>query len=183
MDLQPQMMTRPSEPIPSGSARRASFQPHSSHHAADRLACHMDIAWDFDGTLVDHPAAPLLHRFIRRHRQIRHVIVTFRTKAMANQVWSELGRFPGAPDRSCFDAVINIPGETWNDVRMARERWGLMRHLLPHSAAEARCRRWKGLVCRDHGLTALVDDMTAMVAAGCRAYDVALFHPADFLPA
>lgn len=141
----------------------------------------MDIAWDFDGTLIDHPAAPLLHRFIREHRGIRHVIVTFRTHGTENLVWSELARYQTAPDRGCFDGVLNIPDEIWEEVRDRRKRLGFARHLLPRSLAEVRYREWKGWACRAHNLTALVDDMPAMVAGGCRRYDVALFHPKDFL--
>lgn len=185
MDLQPQRLEaqltgRRSSALP-GVVRAPERPPCPLPAMAERLACHMDIAWDFDGTLVDHRAAPLLHRFIREHRHIRHAIVTFRTRAMARQVWSELGRYPGAPGRACFDRVLNIPDEAWDEVRTQREKRGFMRYLLPHSAAEWRYRRWKGLACQHHGFTALVDDMTAMVAAGCRRYDVALFHPADFL--
>jgi len=153
----------------------------ASHVAIARLATHMDIAWDFDGTLVGHPASAMLHQFIREHRAIRHVIVTFRTHGTESLVWSELARHRTAPGRTCFDGVLNIADEVWEEARARRERLGFVRHLLPHAPAELRYRRWKGWACSRHGLTALVDDMTAVVAAGCRRYGVALFHPKDFL--
>lgn len=145
------------------------------------LATHMDIGWDFDGTLVGHPAAPLFHDFIRKYRAIRHVIVTFRTHSSERLVWSELARYKTAPDRACFEGVLNIPAEAVDELVAARERLGFVRRLLSNSAAEQRCRQWKGEVCRAHGLTALVDDMTALVASGCRRNDIALFHPDHFL--
>lgn len=150
--------------------------------ALARLALHMDIAWDFDGTLVDHPASPLLHRFIREHPHIRHVIITFRTHGAESRVWSELAQHGTAPSRSCFERILNVPDEIWEQVRDRRQRLGLARHLLPASAAEQQYRCWKGWACREHAMTALVDDMTAAVAPGCRKYGVALFHPKDFLP-
>jgi hypothetical protein len=158
----------------------ADAQPPS--RAAARLRSHLDIAWDFDGTLLDHPASPLMHRFIRENRHIRHVIVTFRSHGTEDLVWSELGRHRSAPDRACFDGVLNVPDEMWETVRDRRKRLGFARHLMPHSSAEQRYREWKGWACWQHGLTALVDDMPAMVAAGCLRYGVALFHPKDFLP-
>jgi len=150
--------------------------------AISRLATHLDIAWDFDGTLIGHPASALLHRFIQEHRAIRHVILTFRTHGAERLVWSELAQHRTAPDRTCFDGVLNIADEIWEEVRARRERLGFVRHLLPCSGTERRYKRWKGWACRRHGLTALVDDMPAAVAAGCRRHGVALFHPKDFLP-
>lgn len=171
-----------------GLSRRFQGRPYrgearsTQSAAVARLALHMDIAWDFDGTLVDHPASPLLHQFIREHRAIRHVIITFRTNGTENLVWSELARHRTAPDRSCFDGILNVPDEMWEKVRDRRKRLGLARHLVPHSSSELEYRRWKGWACREHSITALVDDMTAMVASGCHRYGVALFHPKVFLP-
>ncbi len=162
----------------SGSLRHDGA-PRSA--ALATLALHMDIAWDFDGTLVGHPASPLLHQFIREHRGIRHVIVTFRSHGTESLVWSELARHRSAPDRACFDGVLNVPDAMWEQVRDRRQRLGLARRLLP-SLSERQYKTWKGRACREHAITALVDDMTATVAAGCRRYGVALFHPNDFLP-
>jgi hypothetical protein len=147
----------------------------------DRLATHMDVGWDLDGTLVGHSLSPFLHRFIRDHRAIRHVIVTFRTRLMEAQVWSELAQFRTAPDRSFFKGVLHVPDDVISDVVLRRERLGFVRHLAPFSAAEQRFRHWKGQACWEHGLTALVDDMTGMVGTGCRRYGVELFHPSDFI--
>jgi hypothetical protein len=184
MDFHPR-----SAPVPSAASRAQGSlsQGHDSPPAAPqspaaaRLALHMDIAWDFDGTLVDHPASPLLHQFIRAHRGIRHVIITFRTHGMESLVWSELARHRAAPPRSCFDGVLNVPDEMWERVSDRRKRLGLVRHLVPPFAAELQYRRWKGWACQKHAITALVDDMPAMVASGCRRYGIALFHPKDFL--
>lgn len=165
-----------------GRSRGVAAPALAPSAATAKLALHMDIAWDFDGTLVGHPASPLLHRFIREHCGIRHVIITFRTHGTEGLVWSELARHRSAPPRACFDGILNVPDEMWERVRDRRERLGFARHLVPPSAAELQYRRWKGWACREHAITALVDDMTATVAAGCHQYGVALFHPKDFLP-
>jgi len=146
-----------------------------------RLATHFDIGWDFDGTLVGHPASSILHEFIRSRRAVRHVIITFRTGSAVARVWDDLAQYATAPDRSCFAQVLSIPDAALSDYVASRERQSSMRHLLSSSPAEQLCRHWKGKVCSEHNLTALVDDMTAFVAAGCRRYDVALFHPNAFV--
>lgn len=143
------------------------------------------MAWDLDGTLVGHPASPLLHRFIRATPRIRHVIVTFRTGAGCGDPWAELAAYTGAPGRTHFERVITSRDDGWAELaaacRGASARRGLGRWFRPVPDAERAYRHWKGLVCHRHGLTALVDDFTPMVAEGCRRHGVALFHPGDFL--
>src|SRR4051812_45906017 len=161
------------------TSREDGVQPDSTTIA--RLGTHFDIGWDFDGTLIGHPASPILHDFIRSRRNIRHVIVTFRAGYQAGRIWDDLALYGTAPGRSCFDQVLCIPNEAIAEYAASRERLGFMRHLLSPSRAEQQCRQWKGQVCSEIGLTALVDDMTGFVAAGCRRYDVALFHPSAFV--
>src|SRR3954452_16453368 len=73
-----------------------------------RLGTHLDIGWDFDGTLIGHAASPILHDFIRSRRAIRHVIVTFRGSCDAGRLWDDLALHETAPERSCFDQVLSI---------------------------------------------------------------------------
>jgi hypothetical protein len=155
--------------------------PHTHSATIARLGTHCDIGWDFDGTLVGHRASPILHEFIRTRRAIRHVIVTFRAGSAAERVWDDLARYETAPDRSCFAQVLSIPNESISEYVGNRERLGLMRHVLSSSDAEQQCRNWKGQVCFEHDLTALVDDMTGFVAAGCHRHNVTLFHPDEFV--
>lgn len=149
-----------------------------------RLAGHLDVAWDLDGTLVGHPASPLLHRFILATPRVRHVIVTFRTATGCGDPWAELAAYTNAPGPTCFERVITLQDDRREALVAARRgahaRWSLRRLFRPDPSGERDCRRWKGLVCHQHGLTALVDDLTPMVAEGCRHYGVELFHPDDF---
>ena len=155
--------------------------------AFQRLATHMDIGWDVDGTLVDHPAAPLLHSFIRQTPHIRHSIVTFRDERHGPP-WARLAGYPGAPTADAFAQVLFMPGQLAPALIEAqsvdrRAAWPSLSRLLPFGrrAGDAACRVWKGETCNLHGITALVDDMTGLVAAGCLRHGVDLFHPSDFL--
>ena len=153
-----------------------------------RLASHMDIAWDMDGTLIDHPAAPLLHQFIKDTPQIRHVIVTFRS-ARQGTPWGLLGGYSSQLGVSHFSHAIHLPDELCaglsDDVAARRGgRWPVLGPLTRpwRRATDNAHRTWKGLICQQEGITALVDDLTGLVAEGCRRHGVELFHPTDFLP-
>ncbi len=160
-----------------------------SNPALQRLATHMDIAWDVDNTLIDHPASPLLHRFILATPHIRHVIVTFRNERQGGP-WHALARYASAPGLTAFNQVIYLPEalrEQYSNAQAAQRNalWPAFDRLLrPRKAGwEGTYRAWKGMMCEREGITALVDDMTRLVADGCQRHGVKLFHPADFLAA
>lgn len=155
--------------------------------AFQRLATHMDIGWDLDGTLLDHPAAPALHSFIRRTPHIRHSVITFRSACHVAPL-ARLAGYPDAPGAEAFAAVIHMPDQLAPSLAAAqsvdrRSPWPRFGRLLPFGrrAEDQACRTWKGEACRQRGITALVDDMTALVAEGCQRHGVDLFHPSDFL--
>lgn len=149
--------------------------------ALAKLASHMDIGWDLDGTLIGHPASPLLHRFIRAHRRMRHVLITFRTRRRHADPWSDLRAYQDAPRPEAFADVVFLDEAAAEIVSRIEQsaRW-LWRRPDPEQLLHL---EWKGRVCREQGLTALVDDKPRMVAPGCRRYGIDLFHPQDFLPA
>ncbi len=167
--------------------RAASRAVQPSNPALHRLATHMDIAWDVDNTLIDHPASPLLHRFILATPHIRHVIVTFRNEGQGGP-WHALARYAAAPGPTAFNRVIYLPEvlrEQYSQVQAARRSavWPAFERLLRprKSGWEGTYRAWKGMMCEREGITALVDDMTQLVAYGCHRHGVKLFHPSDFL--
>lgn len=167
--------------------RAASRAVRPSNPALHRLASHMDIAWDVDNTLIDHPASPLLHRFILATPHIRHVIVTFRNKGQGSP-WHALARYANAPGPTAFNRVIYLPEvlrEQYSQVQAARRSsvWPAFDRLLHprKSGWEGTYRAWKGMMCEREGITALVDDMTQLVAYGCQRHGVKLFHPSNFL--
>ncbi len=156
--------------------------------AFQRLATHMDIAWDMDGTLIDHPAAPLLHRFILDTPHIRHVIVTFRS-ARQGTPWSRLAGYSHRLGAEHFVQAIHLPDELCaglsSETSVRRSgAWPVLSQLIRpwRRTTDSAHRSWKGLICQQEGITALVDDLTSLVAEGCRRHGVELFHPADFLP-
>lgn len=167
--------------------RDAPRATQPSNPALQRLATHMDIAWDVDNTLIDHPASPLLHRFILATPHIRHVIVTFRNERQGGP-WHALARYAAAPGPTAFSRVIYLPEvlrEQYSQAQAARRNslWPAFDRLLRprKSGWESTYRAWKGMMCEREGITALVDDMTQMVAVGCQRHGVKLFHPSDFL--
>lgn len=173
----------------SSAARKVSTPSNRLKATAlQRLATHMDIAWDMDGTLIDHPAAPLLHRFILDTPHIRHVIVTFRS-ARQGTPWARLGGYSHRLGAEHFVRAIHLPDELCaglsGETSARRGRtWPALNQLIRpwRRPAGTAHRSWKGSICQQEGITALVDDLTSLVAEGCRRHGVELFHPTDFLP-
>lgn len=174
---------------PASQARRG-WSPIDGQRATafQRLATHMDIAWDMDGTLINHPASPFLHRFILDTPHIRHVIVTFRS-ARQGTPWALLGGYSSKLGAKHFVRTIHMPDELCAGLSSetgARRsgRWPSLGPLMRpwRRTADTAHRSWKGLICHQEGITALVDDLTSLVSEGCRRHGVELFHPADFLP-
>ena len=163
------------------AAGPAHAPPRAAPLRMSTLASHMDIAWDLDGTLLGHPASPLLHRFIAATPRIRHVIITFRNRRRDGYPWAELARYRDGPGCEAFEGVVFVEDAAIEEFARSHRAspWRLGGLLAPSVAR--RCREWKGAVCSRHGLTALVDDKTAMVAAGCRRFGIELFHPDGFL--
>lgn len=141
------------------------------------LCGHKAIAWDFDDTLVGHPNAPIMHRFIAQNPHLRHVIVTFRTHGMQDRIFDELGRYRTAPPESAFEAVINISDRRWEDFHKKQKQ--NISYAFGLSPEEKYYLEWKGMVCRDNGLTVLVDDDTENVRLGCERYHIVHLHPDD----
>ncbi len=168
---------------------RRTLATYEQSPTLNRLASHMDIAWDLDGTLIEHPASSMLHSFILGTPQIRHVIITFRTERRHGGPWAPLARYNRALGPKVFKKAIYMPDALWEKYAGAHParshgiRSVIRRVLRPTGPAlDQACRSWKGLTCHQEGITALVDDLTQAVAAGCKRHGIELFHPADFLP-
>jgi hypothetical protein len=139
------------------------------------------IGWDFDGTLVDHPAAGLMHEFIKATPDRTHYIITFRTHGLITALPDDLATYPSAPPLDAFREVKSVPADRW----VAFERSRLMRRsgVLkgPMTEDEIFYVEWKGKVCRDLGLAVLVDDNTEHTRPGCEKYGIDLIHPDLFI--
>lgn len=139
------------------------------------------IGWDFDGTLIDHPAARLMHRFIRATPERRHVIITFRTGGMLRDLGRDLRRYRSAPPMSAFESVHAIDHEAWEQFMMAE--WQRKAGILkgPITEIEDTYVNWKGQQCRELGVPVLIDDNLPHTKPGCERYGIRLIHPDQFL--
>lgn len=134
---------------------------------------HDAIAWDFDGTLFEHPLAVLMHEYIRDHPEKRHVIVTFRSGNMQGRpwidyIWDELAEYEVALTKDHFDGILNMDEETF-DENCARAGGRIM--------STDTYKAWKGMICAANGLTVLVDDNEADTLPGCQAHGIAYVNP------
>jgi hypothetical protein len=139
------------------------------------------IAWDFDETLIDCPASPILWDFIKNNSGIKHVIVTFRSHGLEHAIWRDLER-RGAPiGQFDFDGIISVDYDVWEAHNECEEqrRGGALTGPLTES--ERAYIEWKGEACHENGLSVLVDDKTVHVKQGCDKYGIALFDPLTFL--
>jgi hypothetical protein len=145
------------------------------------LAQHAAIGWDIDGTLVDNPAAPALYRFIAAHPEKQHCLVTFRTHGLLRSIERDLAR-SGCKDMSIFDTLLSVPEDMWLQwaLQTQRRKDGLLSGKL--LLAETVYMEWKGFICRQNGLTALVDDDRVNVERGCRRYGIVLFDATTAVP-
>lgn len=139
------------------------------------------IAWDFDGTLIDHPNSVLMHEFILRHPEKQHHIITFRSHGYQNSIFHELREiYPDAPGRSHFVGVRNIPDRAWEKFSEMTTRRLMGRLKGPLTPWEEYYIEWKGMVCGELNLPVLVDDREAQVLPGCERYGIMYLHPDDF---
>ena len=136
------------------------------------------IAWDFDGTLVDHANSVRMHQFILAHPEKRHVIVTFRTHGWEKAVFEEMQqKYPDAPGAACFDSVHNIADAVWmrfaafQQLRLSGSLTG------PLTPWEKYYVEWKGLTCHRLGVPVLIDDDSANVVPGCEKYSIVYVNP------
>lgn len=142
------------------------------------LDAHTSIAWDFDRTLIDNPHASLFYNYIRQTPEKRHVIVTFRTHGMQNTMFEELEHSgdPDAPDASNFDMVLNIADEAWAawNTAASKRKFGMLQG--PLTKPETYYINWKGMTCKQHRLSILIDDDIGNTAPGCVKYGITLFN-------
>lgn len=119
------------------------------------------IAWDFDGTLIDHPRSADFWRLIQAnpYRQT-HYIVTHRSHGHECLIFDDLAARGAGIDPLHFAGIINVPDELFETNDPA---------LLT----------FKGEQCSRIGAQVLVDDMPRLSAPGCAQHGVRLVHPDD----
>lgn len=140
----------------------------------ERLAKHDAIGWDVDGTLVyGGENATAFREFIFANPHKRHCLVTFRTHDLLTRLEGDLARH-GFKDITVFDKILSVPANMWMEwailQQQRKENKTVGRLLLPETAYM----EWKGFICRQEGLTALVDDDLLNTERGCKRYGIAL---------
>jgi hypothetical protein len=139
------------------------------------------LAWDFDDTLVGHPAAPAMHGFIAATPQIAHHILTFRAQGAEARIWEDLAAATQVVGRGDFDRAINVDGDLAALIARLRRHRAARLFAGPEGPAERAWRHWKGMICAQLGAAALIDDRTEDVAPGCAAFGILHLHPDVFL--
>ncbi|CAM6054453.1 unnamed protein product [Sphagnum tenellum] len=118
----------------------------------DRLSKHQAIGWDVEVLLSNKT----LQQFIIDNPQKRHCLVTFRTLDLLSQIEFELAR-NGFRDTTVFDEILSVPMDIWIAWALLQQRRldgkTVGKLLLP----ETTYMEWKGFICRQNKLTALVD--------------------------
>jgi FMN phosphatase YigB (HAD superfamily) len=147
----------------------------------DHLLPYKAIAWDFDGTLIDHPKSPLMHEFIISHPERHHIILTFRSHGLQRTLFRDMQRkYPDAPTARSFAGTYNISDHAWEKFNEAMQR--RMFDLLdgPPTPWEEYYLEWKGMMCHSLDLPVLIDDKVEHVLRGCEKYGIAYLHPDAF---
>ena len=136
---------------------------------------HKAIGWDVDGTLFQHPKSSAMHTYILAHPEKKHVIVTHRSHGWEKVIFRELAaHYKHAPTAADFDAVINVEDEVYENFAISQRSPGGL--ILPDYS---RYIEWKGMMCKQHGLTVLVDDNFPHTKQGCDLHGILLIHPDD----
>jgi hypothetical protein len=145
------------------------------------LSSYEQIGWDFDGTLVEHPASEIMQSYIRAAPQKRHYIVTFRTHGLLTDLPHDLAAYRDAPPLNVFVKILSVDPDVWYAHATAemQRRSGILKG--PLTDAELLYREWKGLVCRQHGIPVMIDDNAEHVVPGCERYAVKYVHPDEFM--
>jgi len=140
-----------------------------------RLQDHRRVGWDMDGTLFQHQNSEAFADFIRRNPYDQDFyIVTFRSHGIEKEVEPDLATL--GLKLSDFKGILNVPD------RIYAEYWFAMKHWFTGDTMPEEVDRyltWKGKICRQNGITILLDDLTSLVEIGCERHSVDMIHPND----
>lgn len=141
-----------------------------------RLESHAVIAWDFDDTLIGHPASVAMHAYIAANPQQRHLIVTFRAQDEA-RLWQELADATAHLTAQHFHGARLIDLHLADNVQRLRRLRARRLYAGPLAPAERAYLHWKAMVCAQERASLLIDDRTEDVQPGCDAFGIELLHP------
>lgn len=149
---------------------------------------HDSICWDMDGTLVANhfpaPNADFFHSYIKAHPQKRHVILTFRNKEWADEIYDELEGLGMRNARSLISEIISCPSMIHDSYMMHTNRPHMVDRFKDHFGLDDETFMeyvdaftfWKGKMAKAAGCTILVDDLPEWVVDGCTEHGVVFLH-------
>lgn len=152
-----------------------------------RLNAHTSIGIDIDETLINGPNSRYLQRWVKHyHPTIQMHLVTFRTEDDFDRIEEDLTA--AGIELDLFHGIHGIPLDVASEFYKLTAKVGIrgsvpepkwQRTIRYHNVSEDHyeslsemVKLWKGLKCKELGLTALVDDLEQMVVPGCVRYDI-----------
>lgn len=160
------------------------FHPELNRHKA--------VGIDIDGTLINGINSNALQRWIEAyHDEIEFHLITFRDSEDVKQAPDDI--MMGRGEMKWFKGLHSIPAEiidpfNWNYVHIAvalrNGQIAKAKRTLAHRGVpweewidiDAKAREWKGLKCKELGLTAMIDDIPTMVLPGCEKHGIEFFN-------
>ena len=158
----------------------------------ERLNKHQKIGIDIDATLIDGPKSRLLQEWCKDNHKTKELhLVTFRYNADFHFIGQDL--IDADVDISMFRGVHGSPAELmieyltlvnkvgfrWKAKNEAKWIRSLAYHKILHDdfiKVEDLAHEWKGLKCKELGLTCLIDDMEESVLPGCMKHGIEFIH-------
>ena len=143
-----------------------------------KLEKYLNIGWDFDDTLIDHPNSVKMWDFIDHNPYgQKHHLITFRSGGLENRIFGDLAVRGSILIESHFENVFNIDHQVWIDFQTIEPKLILSLDDLKDDPYL----NWKGEICYAHGIEVLIDDMTFNVLPGCQRHGIDYIHPNDLL--
>lgn len=146
-----------------------------------QLALNKGIGWDVDETLIDNPNSKRIQKFIKSHPEINHCIVTYRTHNLVSTIFSDIAEYNVGLTQQNFSAVYTVNQKLWIEFDNIQYQRELKKIQGPPTAIELEFFDWKALICKEHNLTALVDDRIEWLMYPCQKYGIKLFDSYSFI--
>ena len=145
------------------------------------------IAWDFLGTLVDGPADHELQKFIKKHPEIKHYVITTLSEGgwLTPYVIKNLKYKDVKLTEKNFAGIIGANEYLYytgmKDVKRRREAIRNGEPDEPMTFEEEYVKYYKENMCKQLGVNVLVDDDIDNRHETCRKFGIKLINPEDCL--
>jgi hypothetical protein len=135
------------------------------------------LAWDIDETLIDNPYATAYAKYIIMHPKQTHIVVTHRSHGIQHSIRPDFEYFHGRKGNALYAMFNNIhavPDEIYSKHIKAIENRLLG---LPYDQAQIDTyHHWKGVICKEVGAQALIDDNIDQCYPGCEMHGIDFYY-------